>query len=179
MEKLYKLYKLICLSLFLLGQTLIAQSNSGNFWQNVDESQIVVVGERIIIPQSYRTIKLNLGDMHNILATAPLEFSNDAKTRNVILSLPFPDGSFQQFSIFESPIMESELAIKFPEIKTYIGKGIDDKTASVRFDLTPHGFHAMILCREGNIFIDPYSKGDKKMPNLIVKLLIMKVFNVN
>ena len=106
--------------------------------KNVDEAQIVTVGERYIIPQFYRTIKLDVEGMKNFLSEAPLEFSDETRSKLVILYLPMPDGSMQKFSIVESPIMAPELAAKYPEIKTYLGKGIDDPYASVRFDFTMH-----------------------------------------
>ncbi|HCY77060.1 MAG TPA: hypothetical protein DHV28_14150 [Ignavibacteriales bacterium] len=153
-------FKVLTLTLVFTVQFMFAQTSSQNLWQDIDQSQIVPVGQRYIIPEIYHTISLDIEGMRDFLTQAQLEFSNEAKSKTVILSLPMPDGSLQKFSILESPIMAPELAAKYPDIKTYLGKGIDDPSASLRFDLTMHGFHAMILSAEGNVFIDPYSPGD-------------------
>jgi len=153
-------FRIFTFTVVLSIQLIFAQTSPQNLWQEVDESQIVQVGERYIIPQVYRTIKLNVEEMQSFLSGAPLEFSNATRSTVFILDLPMPNGTMQKFSIVESPIMAPELAAKYPEIRTYIGKGIDDPLANVRFDFTLHGFHAMILSPEGNVFIDPYSLGD-------------------
>jgi hypothetical protein len=153
-------FRVLTFTFVLSIQLIFAQTSPQNLWQDVDEVQIVTVGERYIIPQVFRTLKLDVEGMQNFLSEAPLEFSDETRSKLVVLSLPMPDGSMQKFSIAESPIMERELAEKYPQIKTYIGKGIDDPYNSVRFDFTLHGFHAMILSPEGNVFIDPFSLGD-------------------
>ena len=153
-------FRIFTFTVVLSIQSIFAQTSPQNLWQEVDESQIVQVGERYIIPQVYRTIKLNVEEMQSFLSKAPLEFSNATRSTVFILDLPMPNGTMQKFSIVESPIMAPELAAKYPEIRTYLGKGIDDPLANVRFDFTLHGFHAMILSPEGNVFIDPYSLGD-------------------
>ena len=153
-------FRIFTFTIVLSIQLIFAQTSPQNLWQEVDESQIVLVGERYIIPQVYRTIKLNVEEMQSFLSGAPLEFSNATRSTVFILDLPMPNGTMQKFSIVESPIMAPELAAKYPEIRTYLGKGIDDPLANVRFDFTLHGFHAMILSPEGNVFIDPYSLGD-------------------
>ncbi len=56
--------------------------------------------------------------------------------------------------------MAEELAMKYPEIKTFVGRGMDDPYAWVRFDFTPHGFHAMVRTPTGSYFIDPHNQGD-------------------
>jgi len=130
------------------------------FWNSVNESQIVTIGTRYIVPQAYYTLKLDVNGMKNFLSEVSKEFSIESATKTDFIYLPVPDGSLQKFSILESPIMESALGKKYPEIKTYVGKGIDDPFATVRLDFTPLGFHAMILSPAGDIFIDPYSLGD-------------------
>ncbi len=136
-----------------------AQSSDG-VWKFIAESSIIVRGERLIIPQVYQTAQVNEAALRQLLDKAPLEFTQEAKDNRITLALPLPDGRFSTFRIEKSPIMEPGLAVKFPEIKTYRGQGVDDLTATVRFDLTPAGFHALILAERGSIFIDPYSKGD-------------------
>jgi len=153
-------FRILLFTLLISFHFGFAQTSSESLWSNVHEAQIVTVGERHIVPQFYRTVKLDVNGMKNFLLKAPIEFSDETKSKIVILYLPMPDGSMQKFSIVESPIMAPELAAKYPEIKTYLGKGIDDPYASVRFDFTMHGFHAMILSPDGNVFIDPYSLGD-------------------
>lgn len=148
------------LFLLLPFQILFAQLDSQTLWNAANESQIVIIGQRYIIPQSYHTVKLDVVGMKNYLSNVPLEYSVESKTKTSLIYLPMPDGLLQKFSILESPIMDPVLAIKYPEIKTYIGKGIDDQYASLRLDLTPLGFHAMILSPNGNVYIDPYSLGD-------------------
>lgn len=64
-----------------------------------------------------------------------------------------PDGTFSRFRVVESPIMEPNLAVKFPQLKTYFGQGVDDATATVRLDLSPAGLNARIISSEGAISI--------------------------
>ncbi|MCU0344465.1 MAG: M12 family metallo-peptidase [Ignavibacterium sp.] len=153
-------FRILLFSLLIAFQNGFAQTNSASLWNDVNETQIVTIGERYIVPQLYRTVKLDVNGMKNFLSEAPLEFSEETRSKQSVLYLPMPDGLQQRFSIVEAPIMAPELAAKYPEIKTYLGKGIDDPYAYVRFDFTVHGFHAMILSPEGNVFIDPYSLGD-------------------
>lgn len=139
-----------------------AQGNTELMWENANEASILEKNNRQIIPRSYRTLQLDVKQLEGVLNLAPLEFTARAKWERIVVSLPLPDGSFSSFTIVNSPIMEPELAAKYPDIKTYSGQGIDDPAATVRFDITPAGFHAMIRSTNGTVFIDPYSKGNTR-----------------
>ncbi|MCH7665157.1 MAG: hypothetical protein IH936_04410 [Acidobacteria bacterium] len=142
------------------GAATYAAVSPDQLWFDVDESAYQPRGERWIVPQVYRTVRIDWPGVRSVLESAPLEGSTAASTVNVIFSLPLPDGSFGHFRVEESPVMAPELAAEFPEIKTYAGIGIDDPYATVRFDTTPAGFHAMIQSPSGSVFIDPYARDD-------------------
>jgi hypothetical protein len=147
------------LSIILLTTSVFA--NTDSVWQEVSDSSLKQRPmERQITPNVYKTFNLNRAALNDILNKAPMEFSDASRMNSVILTLPMPDGSFESFRVENSPIMEPGLAEKFPEIQTFRGQGIDDPTATVRFDVTPAGFHAMILSTHGTTYIDPYAKGD-------------------
>ena len=136
-----------------------AESPDG-VWFDIDEAALQLRGERLIVPQRYRTVRLDWAGLGAVLQTAPLEGSPAALSVETLLTLPLPDGDFALFRIEESPIMVPELAAQLPEVKTYRGVGVDDPTAVVRFDHTPAGFHALIRSTSGTIFIDPYARGE-------------------
>ena len=89
-----------------------------------------------------------------------MEFTRDA-SQNPIIYLPMPDGTLARFRFEQSPVVEPGLAAKYPGLKmTYRAQGIDDPTATSRFDWLPTGFHAIILAPSGTVLIDPYAQGN-------------------
>jgi len=72
-----------------------------------------------------------------------------------VIGLPLPDGSTGRFAVEACPVMAPGLAIRFPEILTFRGTGIDDPGAVAWFSLTLKGFHGMILSDGQAVFINP------------------------
>ena len=129
-------------------------------WRAVAEGSFPVLGPRLILPSVYRTLALDEGGLGALLAHTPLESASRVGQSATLLALPLPDGSLAHFRVVESPIMAPALAAQFPQIQTYLGQGVDDASATLRFDRTPSGLHALILGVNGAIFIDPYSRND-------------------
>lgn len=153
------IFNLLILPAFvlILNTAVFAQNYC---WNDISASQVQTSGRRVIMPAKYRTLTLNVPEMKNILMSAPPEEKVQVKFSGAVISIPLPDGKFGRFRIVDSPVMEKGLADKFPEIRTFSGQGIDDPAATVRLDLTPLGFHAMILSPNGTVFVDPYALGD-------------------
>lgn len=71
------------------------------------------------------------------------------------IELPMPDGSQQFFYLYTSPVMETALAEKYPQINTYKVVSVENPIVSGRLDLTPNGFHAYLNTSDGEVYIDP------------------------
>jgi len=119
--------------------------------------------ETWVQPEAFRAFHLHHELLRPLLDQAPKESARRAESSDALISLPMPDGTLARFRFVEAPVMAPELAARFPQIKTYLGHGIDDPKARVRFDLTPSGFHAQILSPRGAVYIDPYVRGDTNL----------------
>ncbi|MBK9736691.1 MAG: T9SS type A sorting domain-containing protein [Saprospiraceae bacterium] len=135
---------------------------SQKVWTKTNESEIHLRNSDIreIIPQKYQSFTLDILQLQNALKKAPMEFSLNRNEAS--LEMPMPDGSLKTFLIWESPVMEDELAAKYPSIKSYKGYQKDDRTVTTRFGLGPNGFYAAIKAEEGMIYVDPYSIGNRQ-----------------
>lgn len=135
-----------------------AASQSNLIWSDPAESAITVTGVRDIIPEKYRLLKANSLVLRTLLFSAPVERA--ARSAAIQVPLPLPDGRNVAFHIQESPIMEAQLAARYPQIKTFSAQGVEDASLTGRLDWTPFGFHAMLFTPQGQVFIDPYQRGD-------------------
>lgn len=134
-----------------------AAARGQNLWQPAGNTLLHRAGAQPAVqPVRFSAYTLDRNGMAALLGAAPLEFSTAARANPLELTLPNPCGGFERFSVVESPIMEPGLAAKHPDIHTYRGRGLDDPTATVRFDLTPLGFHAAVRSQYGAWYIDPY-----------------------
>lgn len=137
---------------------LFSQSNT--FWSSTNENSIRVTGARQIVPQKFKTFSLIGSKLREKLYQAPHEKNTLVEQSSAIIYLPAPDGSIQRFKVIESPVMAEALAMAYPQIKTFIVKGIDDPHANGRVDWNQYGFHGMIFSARGDYYIDPYCLGN-------------------
>lgn len=127
------------------------------FWTPSQAPKSFNAEKRYIIPQEYRNVRIDKASLQAQLEDAPLHSSEPIRNSSLVISFPMPDGTTQRFAVVEDPIMSPILSEKFPEIKTYSGQGLDDRTATIKFDVTHKNIHAMVLSVHGTVFIDPFT----------------------
>lgn len=100
---------------------------------------------------------LDSNALMNALVDAPAR-SATAKLSSVILSLPNAEGQMERFRVYENSILDPVLAAQYPNIKSYIGIGIDNPTSTAYFSSSPLGFKSMVLNADKQaVFIEPFS----------------------
>ena len=127
-------------------------------WKQVSERELTSLTkmDRSSVPSEYQLYSLDIPMLQSKLIHAPNDLSGQPS--NVIIAFPNDKGVMSNFRIYNSPIMEEGLSLKFPDIKTYLGKGIDDPTATMRFSITQFGLHVMTLSgTTGTTYIDTYT----------------------
>ena len=148
---------LLLLSCFLS----YAQKNDKNVWNEVDKSTVASFEKNRLasMPSEFKLYEFDYSKLKSQLISVPQRESFSGLS-NTIFSFPMPDGSFSQFRILEASVFEKELQQMFPDIRSFVGQGIDDPSAIIRFSLSPEkGISALIRSSntESTYIIDPFS----------------------
>jgi hypothetical protein len=147
------------LALLLVFSSVITIAQE-NFWSPVTESGI---NKNVFInrykPDSYLLFQLNESSLTTSLINAPSERSVSADASAYILTVPDAAGQPERFRVVEAPVMDPALAARYPDIRSYAGQSIDAPGSIIRFDVSPNGFHGMILSADRpTIYIDPVDR---------------------
>lgn len=147
------------LSVALLACTGFSFAQNGkSLWKaSAPKSDIAIFENRAPLPTK-NLFELDITSLKKQLAGAPLRSSLKSSS-TIITSFPNADGKSERYRIFDVQVMDPELAMKYPDIKSYVGQGIDDPTATIYFSISPLGFQGMKLAADKPAeFIEPYSQ---------------------
>ncbi len=148
--------KLLPVALFAMTSFAFAQQKVP-YWKASSKSDYVALESRMQLPQK-NLFDLNAQALLENLSDAPRRSAN-VRSSSVVLSLPNSDGQMERFSVYENSNMDPALAARFPEIKSYIGIGIDNPTSTAYFSTSPLGFKSMVLSADKSTeFIEPISQ---------------------
>src|SRR5215203_6031638 len=145
---LSRLQKGISLRGMLAGLIMLSAltvSASNNYWQPVSNG---VKGSQVVANKStltaYKLYQLNINNLRTALSGAPMR-NEVSRSSNTFIDFPDADGNFQSYHVYEFSNMEAALAAAFPEIKSYVGKGINDPTSLIYFSVSPLGLQTMLI----------------------------------
>ena len=150
--------KLLSIILLFIGSISFAQI-SKSLWNETSENKLVseIFKNKNQI-KNPKLFDLDIVNLKQKLSASPKRFEASEKS-NVIVSFPNSEGQLESYRILESSNMDAELARKYPEIKSYVGQGIENPTSTIYFSLSPLGFQSMIIkADQSAVFIEPYTK---------------------
>jgi len=147
--------KLLTIALVASVSFSFAQEKN-SFWKaSTLKSTSELLESKMQLPQN-NVFELDVNGIKNALSTSPQRFANSKG--GTIISFPNAEGAMERFSVYENSIMAPELASNYPEIKSYIGIGIDNPTSTLYFSISPLGFKSMQLnAGKSAVFIEPLS----------------------
>jgi hypothetical protein len=147
----------IKLLVITLVMSTIMWSQDSVLWQKQRTSANKILKESHQTLKTYHTFGLNADALRQSL-TGVAQRNQFSVSSNTILYFPNSEGKLERFSIKEASIMHPDLQERFPEIRSYVGQGVDDASSVLRFSISPEGFNGMILSPKGNTFIEPLGK---------------------
>jgi subtilisin-like proprotein convertase family protein len=151
---------LALLTLILLAPLVYAQNNISSFWLAKDVAE--TSAKTIVEVAQHEIYQLDLERITATLSTCVQRQSLRGPQDYVEMQLPLFGEGMQRFAMMETPIMESRLQAKYPNIRTYTGQGLDNPRQTIKVDVGPHGFHAMVFSDQGSYLIEPAYKNDMK-----------------
>ena len=86
-----------------------------------------------------------------------------SKISEVVLHFPTPNGEFIAFEVFETPVMPAGLVKRFPQIKTYSGRGVENPNLRVSVRMYNDKAKILILGKNQPIYIDEIAGGDLRV----------------
>lgn len=151
-----KITLLFC-SLLFTGLSLTAQE----YWKK----SALSIASRLAASENlhhdrYQILTLDIEAFKSELAGAVSRSDENSKSQT-ILSFPNSSGKMEKFLVYETHLLAPDIASKFPNIKTYIGFGVDNKGSRIRFSVTPQGVRTMTsYLDKPNVFTVPVEKGN-------------------
>jgi chitodextrinase len=148
--------KLLLLIVLTLSVFSYSQTEKSLWKPAVRTEQSIIVENKVGILNP-KLVQLDIEKLKKELVNTPNRYSNESISRT-ILSFPDSNGQLERYSIAEFSNMDPELAAKYPEIKSYVGQGIENPTSIIYFSLSPLGFQSMVVkADQSAVFIEPYT----------------------
>ena len=147
------------LLLLALFSAFFGYSQDKNLWREVKEQkyQLSKYADREDFPEEYVSLKLDFSAAKSKLSSAPDRFKTNVSS--VIMTFPDADGNFEDFYMFEATNFEPELQTKFPEIRSYVGVGVNSPTSILRISVDPRGINGMVFRADRRTeFFEPLSQ---------------------
>jgi len=134
--------------LFLLLWFSVIHAQDKEPWKKINLSATQATAKLLGKLESNNAVLFQLDE--GTLKTKLKEVQDKSLSNTTIqITVPNAKGDLEKFVIHEDSNFEAELQAKYPDIRSYSGKGVTDPTAVLNFSMSPLGIQTMIT-RNGN-----------------------------
>ncbi|WP_179316255.1 zinc-dependent metalloprotease [Winogradskyella undariae] len=156
-----------CRYLFLLvfvsvSMSIKAQIKSGFWYQTSDVlNSDYEKWDRVSMPDTYTVYGLNIDDLFAKIESAPNRTLSD-NTNGIVVSFPSLDGLYEDYEIFDAPVLSEELQIELSDVRSFVGTSLKNKGKTIRFSISLFGLKAIIFDSDNSVqYIDSLTKDRK------------------
>ncbi|AWK03423.1 propanediol utilization protein [Flavobacterium crocinum] len=129
------------LYIFFIFCSIATNAQNDILWQKVTSSSSL--SQKSNISDSGKLyFKLNANLLTAKLASTTSKMASATETE---ITIPNVNGELERFVVWESSNFDPELQAKYPEIRAYKGRGINDKNAKIHFSVAPTGMQTMVF----------------------------------
>lgn len=146
-----KLHYVFTTAIFLTAFSMFSQNN---FFEKVENQRKENKLEQALDTPTH-TYQFDYEALSATLKKASDKYAS--KATSITIDFPNIEGELETYRIIESSVMHPDLQAKYPEIKSYIGYGIDNPTAYLRFSISPYkGLCGIILGKTRTEVFEPH-----------------------
>ena len=155
-----KLHYVLSITIFLTVFSALGQNSS---WKKIEKTKHTEILSKLHLDKNkVHLFELDMASLKQHISSAKLRTSKNKRSRTII-SLPSEDGNMESFNIYEAPVFSPSLAAKYPNIKSYVGIGIDNPKARLRMSVSPQGVETMVTyVGKPMVFMQPVTKGSNQ-----------------
>lgn len=146
--------------LLMIGMLVsgISFAQTDRLWSESSPKTTSSIFENKATIRNPKIYSLDINGLKSVLAKAPKRLAVGEKSE-VIISFPNSEGKMENFKVRENSNFDPQLAAKYPDIKSYVGEGLEDPNSTVYFSISPLGLSSMeIYGDKSAVFIEPYTK---------------------
>jgi len=135
-----------------------AKSQSNGHWNFASKDFTIPKGQlmQAQFPKAYKIARLNVPAMYVELSKV---YQKSGELPIIPISVPNPEGSYSDFFISPSDVVADEVANLYT-VRTFKGYAKNSREVTIRCDISPTGFHAVVFTGGVTYAIEPASHSD-------------------
>lgn len=122
----------------LLLSSVLANASS-KYWTRIQSKTVPATMPMVVQPSEYLIYSLDEASIKNFMFNLKEGYENAQ-----YISLPYPDGTFREFRVWNTPIFADEGNALYPYIVTITGEDVNNPFITTKMSFTDVGFSATI-----------------------------------